>query len=118
MDPFRLKDYGLSWRPRSTQLSTSSLSKRKLGTGHGQPIRQFVSHTYLNVSSGVQERVLSVLLNEMDGVGVRIDGGDSTKEKSTLSNSLGVMLIGATNRPDMLDPALCRYVSWLDHTIT
>ena len=68
---------------------------------------------HLNVSSGVQERVLSVLLNEMDGVGVRIDHGDSTKEKSTLSNSLGVMLIGATNRPDMLDPALCRYVGWI-----
>lgn len=40
----------------------------------------------------VQERILSTLLNEMDGV-----------EKST-----SVLVIGATNRPDMLDAALMR----------
>ena len=28
-------------------------------------------------SSGVQERVLSVLLNEMDGIGVKVDVGES-----------------------------------------
>jgi len=111
--------------------------------------------------SGVQERVLSVMLNEMDGIGVKIseasaaaaasatdrqkpatdqesrvvdddgctsDSGGPTKNMSssrpgtatssgggaeqpnsaTTSGGGGVMLIGATNRPDMLDPALCR----------
>lgn len=29
--------------------------------------------------SGVQERVLSVLLNEMDGIGVKVDMGESDK---------------------------------------
>ena len=30
-------------------------------------------------SNGVQEKVLSTLLNEMDGVGVRVDAGASAK---------------------------------------
>jgi transitional endoplasmic reticulum ATPase len=40
----------------------------------------------------VQERILSTLLNEMDGV----------------EGSVGVLVVGATNRPDMLDAALMR----------
>jgi transitional endoplasmic reticulum ATPase len=40
----------------------------------------------------VQERVLSTLLNEMDGV----------------SETRDVLIIGATNRPDLLDAALMR----------
>lgn len=40
----------------------------------------------------VQERVLSTLLNEMDGIEL----------------AEGVIVVGATNRPDMLDPALMR----------
>jgi len=43
-------------------------------------------------SSGVEERVLSTLLNEMDGVST---AGD-------------VLLVAATNRPEVLDPALKR----------
>ena len=43
-------------------------------------------------SSGVQERVLSTLLNEMDGV----------------ESAGGVLVVGATNRPDMLDSAFLR----------
>ncbi|KAJ3331242.1 hypothetical protein HDU76_003703 [Blyttiomyces sp. JEL0837] len=40
----------------------------------------------------VQERVLSTLLNEMDGIEI----------------ARGVLVIGATNRPDMIDAALMR----------
>lgn len=40
----------------------------------------------------VQERVLSTLLNEMDGV----------------ESAESVLVVGATNRPDMLDAALMR----------
>ena len=43
-------------------------------------------------SGGVQERVLSTLLNEMDGV----------------ESAGGVLVVGATNRPDMLDSAFLR----------
>jgi len=42
--------------------------------------------------SGVTERIVNQLLSEMDG----------------LQNSKGVVVIGATNRPDILDPALLR----------
>ncbi|KAH8557012.1 P-loop containing nucleoside triphosphate hydrolase protein [Umbelopsis sp. PMI_123] len=55
------------------------VGKRNLGTGGSG-------------SDAVQERVLSTLLNEMDGV--------------ELASS--VLVIGATNRPDMLDAALMR----------
>ncbi|KCV68022.1 hypothetical protein H696_05490 [Fonticula alba] len=41
---------------------------------------------------GVSDRVLATLLNEMDGV----------------DPATGVLLLAATNRPDMLDPALLR----------
>ncbi|KAJ3225898.1 hypothetical protein HK099_005954 [Clydaea vesicula] len=40
----------------------------------------------------VSERILSTLLNEMDGI----------------ENSDGVLVVGATNRPDMIDAALMR----------
>lgn len=43
-------------------------------------------------SDSVQERVLSTLLNEMDGI----------------ENAKNVIVIGATNRPDMIDAALLR----------
>ena len=56
------------------------------------------------VGSGVQERVLSVLLNEMDGIG--LNSQSATRSKQSLDND--VIVVGATNRPDMLDPALCR----------
>ena len=43
-------------------------------------------------SSGVTERIVNQLLSEMDGI----------------QELKGVVVIGATNRPDMLDPALLR----------
>ncbi len=45
-----------------------------------------------DVSGGVNERVLSTLLNEMDGVEGR----------------QGVIVIGCTNRPDQIDDAILR----------
>lgn len=47
-------------------------------------------------SGGVESRVMSTLLNELDGVG------------STSASANGVIIIGATNRIDTLDAALIR----------
>ncbi|CAI6091211.1 unnamed protein product [Clonostachys chloroleuca] len=47
-------------------------------------------------SGGVMDRIVSQLLAELDGM----SGGDG--------DSGGVFVIGATNRPDLLDPALLR----------
>ncbi|RUS32091.1 hypothetical protein BC938DRAFT_476315 [Jimgerdemannia flammicorona] len=55
------------------------VGKRNLGYGSGS-------------GDNVQERVLSMLLNEMDGV----------------ESATSVLVVGATNRPDMLDAALLR----------
>lgn len=46
-------------------------------------------------SGGVMDRIVSQLLAELDGMSSDQDGG-------------GVFVIGATNRPDLLDPALLR----------
>ena len=50
-------------------------------------------------NTGVNERVLSQLLVELDGTGGTHSG---------VGGSAGVIIIAATNRPDMLDPALLR----------
>jgi peroxin-6 len=58
-------------------------------------------------SGGVMDRIVSQLLAELDGMS---SGGSSDKESEdgTNGNAGGVFVIGATNRPDLLDPALLR----------
>lgn len=46
-------------------------------------------------SGGVMDRIVSQLLAELDGMSSNTDSGS-------------VFVIGATNRPDLLDPALLR----------
>ncbi|KAM8972272.1 ATPase family gene 2 protein homolog B [Pelodytes ibericus] len=72
--------------------------------------------------SGVQERILSVLLNELDGVGLKTterrgqktllegDHGDGLKEMLEFQDVVNksVMIVAATNRPNILDDALLR----------
>jgi transitional endoplasmic reticulum ATPase len=62
---------------------------------------------------GGGERLLSQLLTELDGVGNTLGGqskaappDDKNKSKPKISGR--VVVVGATNRPDLLDPALTR----------
>jgi len=64
-----------------------SLAPRRGDTGHGD---------------GVMDRVVATLLGELDDGGG--DGGDDSKQDSAAH----VIVIGATNRPDLLDPSLLR----------
>jgi len=54
-------------------------------------------------SGGVMDRIVSQLLAELDGM----SGGGSSDDGQS-NNAGGVFVIGATNRPDLLDPALLR----------
>ncbi|KAL3801980.1 hypothetical protein HJC23_010324 [Cyclotella cryptica] len=70
-----------------------SLAPRRGETGHGD---------------GVMERVVATLLGELDnGTG---GGGETKAAHSSTSKSCSphVIVIGATNRPDLLDPSLLR----------
>ena len=55
---------------------------------------------------GVMDRVVSTLLAELDQIGYA--GGEDDNLDTTDKNKLSVFVIGATNRPDLLDPALLR----------
>jgi len=63
-----------------------SLAPRRGETGHGD---------------GVMDRVVATLLGELDG-------GGSSRSIGKHSQSANVIVIGATNRPDLLDPSLLR----------
>ncbi|KEF63755.1 uncharacterized protein A1O9_01733 [Exophiala aquamarina CBS 119918] len=56
-------------------------------------------------SGGVMDRIVSQLLAELDGMS---GGGSNEDSDGGSSNGGGVFVIGATNRPDLLDPALLR----------
>lgn len=53
-------------------------------------------------TNDVQTRVLSTLLNEMDGIGLKVDNASSNSPSNT------ILVVAATNRPDMIDDALMR----------
>ncbi|KAJ2279401.1 peroxisomal assembly protein, partial [Coemansia sp. RSA 451] len=69
-------------------------------------------------SGGVMDRIVSQLLAELDGMsggGDSSDNGDDSqgadsksKEGGAGASAVQVFAIGATNRPDLLDPALLR----------
>lgn len=65
-----------------------SLAPRRGETGHGD---------------GVMDRVVATLLSELDGGS---SSGSNGKDRS--ATSANVIVIGATNRPDLLDPSLLR----------
>ncbi|KAI7959731.1 hypothetical protein MJO28_003522 [Puccinia striiformis f. sp. tritici] len=60
-------------------------------------------------SGGVMDRIVSQLLAELDGISSGSSNNNNQQEGTANSSGNGeVVVIGATNRPDLLDPALLR----------
>lgn len=59
-------------------------------------------------SGGVMDRIVSQLLAELDGMSSSSPADENDSGSSNASGGSGVFVIGATNRPDLLDPALLR----------
>lgn len=57
--------------------------------------------------TGVSDRILTQLLTEIDGVDVINKIDEKFNKKDIFSNNM-VVIVGATNRPDILDPAILR----------
>ncbi|KFW82252.1 Spermatogenesis-associated protein 5-like 1, partial [Manacus vitellinus] len=75
------------------------------------------SRSHGRAGPGVSQRVLSVLLNELDGVGLKVTErrggklqleGQCQEQKFQETLNKDFMVVAATNRPDMLDDALLR----------
>ncbi|KFP20236.1 Spermatogenesis-associated protein 5-like 1, partial [Egretta garzetta] len=82
------------------------------------------SRSHCKTGHGVSERVLSILLNELDGIGLKVTERRGSKlqlegqhqepsdeeRKLEFQETLNkdFMVVAATNRPDMLDDALLR----------
>lgn len=59
-------------------------------------------------SGGVMDRIVSQLLAELDGMSSSTPSDDDDPASASAGGGSGVFVIGATNRPDLLDPALLR----------
>ena len=57
--------------------------------------------------TGVSDRILTQLLTEIDGVDIINKIDKKYNKKDIFSNNM-VVIVGATNRPDILDPAILR----------
>lgn len=70
-----------------------SLAPRRGETGHGD---------------GVMDRVTATLLAELDSGDGGVASGSEAADPKKKSSAINIIVMGATNRPDLLDPSLLR----------